>query len=84
MHATFLYLIQWEKWIMPINTSMNRWSRIASNMDIETLSSNNRMGNAIQTPTGNPPFDKNVTGAGLSSQTNSLPRPPGDSFSESG
>ena len=24
---------------MPINTSMNRWSRIASNMDIESVSS---------------------------------------------
>ena len=69
---------------MPINTSMNRWSRIDSNKDIETLSSNHRMGSAKQTSTGNPQFDRNITGADLSSQTNSLPHQPGDSFSELG
>lgn len=69
---------------MPINTSIYRWSRIASNKDIETLSSNHRMGAAKQTSTGNPKFDRNITGTDLSSQTNSLPHQPGDSFSELG
>ena len=67
---------------MPINTSMNRWSRIASNMDIETLSLNHRIGTSKQTPTGNPQFGKNITGTEPSSKTN-LPRPSGDTFSES-
>jgi len=41
---------QWEKLVMPVNTSMNRWSRIASNMDIETSSLNKLSDSFNETP----------------------------------
>lgn len=68
---------------MPINTSMNHWSRIASSMNIETLSLNHRIGTSNQTAAGNPQFGEKVTGTEQSNKPN-LPRPSGDTFSESG
>ncbi len=68
---------------MPINTSMNHWSRIASSMDIETLSLNHRIGTSNQTAVSKSQSLENVTGSEQSNRSN-LPRPSGDTFSESG
>ncbi len=68
---------------MPINTSMNRWSRIASNMDIESLSLNHRIGSSKQTSTGSPQFGKNITGTKQFSKTG-LPRLSSDTLSNPG
>jgi len=48
---------------MPINTSMIRWSRIASSMDIDTLSLNHRIGTSNQTAVRKPQSFENVTGS---------------------
>ena len=68
---------------MPINTSMIRWSRIASSMDIDTLSLNHRIGTSNQSAVRKPQSFENVTGSEQSNRSK-LPRPSGDAFSESG
>ena len=68
---------------MPINTSMNRWSHIASNMDTESLSFNSRTGSSKQSSTRNPQFGKNITVTEQSSNTEP-PHPSSDTLSDPG